>query len=424
MTQNILAVLLSLAVAAAPAAAQSPASGLTHIGNAAAVRGAVKAVSEGASVGRVVDSGKPLYLNDHVTTDAAGRLQVLLLDETVFTLGPNSDMVLDTFVYDPATNSGKVDAKISKGTFRFVTGKVARKDPSQMKIKLAVGTIGVRGSIGVGETGPGGSTIINGGARNADDHEDNAGIYAQSGGKTVDLTQPGAGTHISPDGKLGGADMLKGDLDRIMSTLKTDTAKNGKGGGGSGDLAGNGGGSAGDKSGHSTAVGGGLADDSAQTAALAQDAGQTQTVASLYGGIPDGVATWDQVRTLTTGTGSYSGSGTYSCSGGSRCGSPQSGTFNLTATVDFANRTVTTGSISYSGSPLSGEPSGTINSFSYATNTGQATGNPNVTGGGSYTGTTFAVGNAGGVIAKNFTLNLHYTATLSETVTGKATAVR
>ena len=129
----------------------------------------------------------------------------------------------------------------------------------------------------------------------------------------------------------------------------------------------------------------------------------------------DGVATWDQVRTLTTGTGSYSGSGTYSCSGGSRCGSPQSGTFNLTATVDFANRTVTTGSISYSGSPLSGEPSGTINSFSYATNTGQATGNPNVTGGGSYTGTTFAVGNAGGVIAKNFTLNLHYTATLSET---------
>jgi hypothetical protein len=332
-------------------------------------------------------------------------------------------MVLDTFVYDPATNAGKVDAKITKGTFRFVTGKVARKDPSQMKIKLAVGTIGVRGSIGVGETGPGGSTIINGGARNADDHEDNAGIYAESGGKTVDLTQPGAGTHISADGKVGGAGMLKGDLDRIMGTLKTDTARNDKGGGG-GDMGGNRGGSAGDKSGHSTAVGGGLAVDSAQTASLAQDAAQTQTLASLYGGIPDGTATWDQVRTLTTGTGSYSGSGTYTCSGGSRCVSTQTGTFNVTANVNFASQSVTSGVVSFSGSPLSGEPNGTINSFSYATNTGLATGNPNVTGGGNYTGTTFAVGNAGGVIAKNFTLNLQYTATLSETVTGKATATR
>lgn len=126
--KRTLSAAMSLLLAAVSASAQVPASALTKIGTAAAVAGAVRAVSEGA-VGRVVSSGKPLFLNDHVTTDAAGRLQVLLLDETIFTLGPNSDMVLDDFVYDPKTSAGKITATIAKGAFRFVTGKVAQRDP-------------------------------------------------------------------------------------------------------------------------------------------------------------------------------------------------------------------------------------------------------------------------------------------------------
>ena len=47
---------------------------------------------------------------NHVTTKADSRLQVMLLDETVFTVGPESDMVLDEFVYDPSTNAGKITA--------------------------------------------------------------------------------------------------------------------------------------------------------------------------------------------------------------------------------------------------------------------------------------------------------------------------
>jgi hypothetical protein len=139
--------LLTLA-AAVPARAE-----LTQIGAAAAVSGSVQAAAPGA-VGRIVQSGKPLYLNDHVTTDDKGHLQVLLADETVFTLGPNSDMVLDEFVYDPASGTGKVAAKITKGAFRFVTGKVARKDPEKMKVKLSVGTIGIRGTTVVGSVDP------------------------------------------------------------------------------------------------------------------------------------------------------------------------------------------------------------------------------------------------------------------------------
>src|SRR4051812_4280236 len=112
-------------LAAAPSFAQAPAASLTRIGAAAAVRGGVKAQAPNTTVGRIVQSGKPIFLNDHVTTDAAGKLQVLLLDETVFTLGPGADMVLDEFVYNPDTHEGQVAARVTKGVFRFVTGKVA-----------------------------------------------------------------------------------------------------------------------------------------------------------------------------------------------------------------------------------------------------------------------------------------------------------
>ena len=124
-----------LALAANSAFGQGAAPALTRIGAAAAVHGLVNAQTPG-SVGRVIQSGKPLFLNDHVTTSAEGRLQVLLLDETIFTLGPDSDMVLDEFVYDPSNDSGKITARVTKGLFRFVTGKVARRDPAKMKVKL------------------------------------------------------------------------------------------------------------------------------------------------------------------------------------------------------------------------------------------------------------------------------------------------
>src|SRR5688572_14667781 len=181
-----LALALTLLLCAGPAFAQEPA----RIGAAAAVSGAVNAQAPGA-VGRVVESGKAIFLNDHVTTDAAGRLQVLLMDETIFTLGPNSDMVLDEFVYDPSNDAGKVAARVTKGVFRFVTGKVARRDPASMKVKLPVGTIGIRGTIAVGEAGENSSTAIlmgPGGDTNTD--EPAGSITFENNGVTRTMNQP------------------------------------------------------------------------------------------------------------------------------------------------------------------------------------------------------------------------------------------
>jgi hypothetical protein len=371
--KRTLSAALSLLLAVSASAQAPAASLLTKIGTAAAVRGSVKAISSGNAVGHVIASGKPLFLNDHVTTDAAGRLQVLLVDETIFTLGPNSDMVLDEFVYDPKTSAGKMTASISKGTFRFVTGKIAQKDPSSLKIKVAVGTIGVRGSIGVGETGPGGTTIINGGARVPDNHDDAAGIYAQSNGKTVNLIQPGVGTHIGPDGIVEKARFMTDDLNRIMGTLQSKVGQTRERN--AAVMAGR---TASSASGRSTSVGGLLA---AGAEGFLSDASQADIITTLAlqaaaendlnsnssssPSIPNGVSSWSQVEGLT-GTGTYIGTGNYA-------GSSGSGSMVVVLDVNFTAQTLGSASSSIT---LSGALVGStaVNPFSYSGFTGLASG--------------------------------------------------
>lgn len=78
-----------------------------------------------------------------IVTGPDSRARMILPDGTSFTVGPNSEMVLDDFVYDPSTSVQKLGIKLTKGTFRWVTGKVKRVDP---KIELR-GTIGgIRGT--------------------------------------------------------------------------------------------------------------------------------------------------------------------------------------------------------------------------------------------------------------------------------------
>jgi hypothetical protein len=88
--------------------------------------------------------GGRFEFGDTMMTGPTGRVQVLLPDETIFTLGPNSEMDIDEFIYDPATGKNTLDATVIKGLFRFVTGKM--QDHRDLNVKIAVGTIGVRGT--------------------------------------------------------------------------------------------------------------------------------------------------------------------------------------------------------------------------------------------------------------------------------------
>jgi hypothetical protein len=53
-------------------------------------------------------------------------------------------LTLDKFVYSGDEDS--VSLKVTKGTFRFISGQVAKKTPEKVNIETPVATIGIRGT--------------------------------------------------------------------------------------------------------------------------------------------------------------------------------------------------------------------------------------------------------------------------------------
>ena len=129
-------VLPGLLVAAVPAHA------VEDIGVAAAVANEVTGTL--ADETRALKVGDGVFQDETIETAKRSNAQLLFRDETTLTIGPESSVVLDTFVYDPKTNTGKVVLNTTKGAFRFITGSV---DPKSYEIKTPVATIGVRGSV-------------------------------------------------------------------------------------------------------------------------------------------------------------------------------------------------------------------------------------------------------------------------------------
>ena len=88
--------------------------------------------------------GDLVYQGDVVRTGADGRVSINFTDGTSFNLSNNANMTLNEFVYDPNGKSNSTLFNLSKGTFTFVAGKIAKT--GDMKIDTPVATMGIRGT--------------------------------------------------------------------------------------------------------------------------------------------------------------------------------------------------------------------------------------------------------------------------------------
>jgi len=91
-------------------------------------------------------SGDKIYFGDSVIVKDKSNSQILLLDETVMSVGSNSEIKIDEFIYDPKTKDGKILSQIKSGSMKVLTGGVSEKNPANLEIKVPAGTIGTRGT--------------------------------------------------------------------------------------------------------------------------------------------------------------------------------------------------------------------------------------------------------------------------------------
>ena len=52
---------------------------------------------------------------------------------------------MDTFVFDPATNDGKIVASVKQGSLKVISGLI-KKNPDSLTVEVPEGTLGSRGT--------------------------------------------------------------------------------------------------------------------------------------------------------------------------------------------------------------------------------------------------------------------------------------
>lgn len=116
--------------------------GQTPIGGAKDIRNDVRSVT-GAKTQKIA-LGDQVFQNELVRTGQDSLARIVFIDETNMSVGPQSEVKLDKFVYDPDGNAKAAVFNATKGAFRFFSGN---SDHKAYGVQTPQAVIGVRGTV-------------------------------------------------------------------------------------------------------------------------------------------------------------------------------------------------------------------------------------------------------------------------------------
>jgi hypothetical protein len=90
--------------------------------------------------------GATILARDTVKTGRDGSVGITFQDNSLLSAGPNSELVIERFVFDTTTHKGEFDTALKKGTLAVVSGKIVKQSPEAMRIKTPAAIMGVRGT--------------------------------------------------------------------------------------------------------------------------------------------------------------------------------------------------------------------------------------------------------------------------------------
>ena len=185
-----------------------------EVGRTTAVQPAARGTPP-ESATRVLIPKLDVFANERIETGAAGITQILFRDGSNITVGPNSDLVIDRFVFDPETSAGELAATLGRGVLRFVGGQLSKR--GAVRVTTPVAVIGVRGGIAVinhDQTDKGTHATFLFGAEMTVRGVGEAAVSTR-------LTRPGFAVSVSGEGKIGAPALVTpAQLNRTLATFE------------------------------------------------------------------------------------------------------------------------------------------------------------------------------------------------------------
>jgi hypothetical protein len=148
--------LLALLVALSRPLPVQAAEGM-RVGVAAAVKENVTAIT-GEEAPRLLYIGEDVIFNERVITTKTSSAVVQFRDRSTLEIGPNATVIINRSVYNPVESVSEKTITVVAGAFRYVSGVAAKT--SQTDIRTPVGTLGIRGSVVIGDVSDQGDVVL------------------------------------------------------------------------------------------------------------------------------------------------------------------------------------------------------------------------------------------------------------------------
>jgi len=132
--------LIVMVLMTAPAAAQQQAPA----GHVKIATGAAFIVRQNATL--PAKPGDAVFATDTLRTQANGTIGVTLADDTRVSLGPDSEMRLERYVYEPANGALGMVLNFVQGVAAYVSGRMAKLSPDSVRLETPAAIVGVRGT--------------------------------------------------------------------------------------------------------------------------------------------------------------------------------------------------------------------------------------------------------------------------------------
>jgi len=111
-----------------------------------AVLGDVQVIESASQQKKPAEKKMGLYKDDVVQTALKAKAKIILRDQTILSLGSESELVIDKFILGDQANKGSVGINLKRGLFKYLSGDIA-KNKGVVQLKIPNGIITVRGTL-------------------------------------------------------------------------------------------------------------------------------------------------------------------------------------------------------------------------------------------------------------------------------------
>ena len=91
-------------------------------------------------------AGEKIFKNDSLKTGSDGALGMIFKDDSLLSLGPDTAVTINEFLFSPAEGKLSLVTRLFKGTVAYLSGIIAKLSPESVRFETPIGNVGIRGT--------------------------------------------------------------------------------------------------------------------------------------------------------------------------------------------------------------------------------------------------------------------------------------